>query len=157
MKIMVATFCLFLLSIIQATAADDAHFISDDIYFVAEQAIGSEPWVYAIPARMVTAASKKSKGEAEFLKTTDGNKLWTRHFWKTRIGSPDDVKVGSLIIGYDRDNGEGVLAPPENRQDAIGNSWFLTKVTDKSDLYKGYLLTSRDNKIGKDNIRIIIK
>jgi hypothetical protein len=149
---------LFVLSAVTfACAGDDTHFIGDDIYFVSEQALGGEPWINAYPARMTTPSTKKTKGEAEFMKTGDGTKLWTKHFWKTRIGSPDEVKNGTFIISYERENEQGYTIPPENKSDAFNVSWFLTKVTDKSTLYKGYLSTSKDVKVGKDCIRIIIK
>ena len=109
------------------------------------------------PARMTYPVTKKSKGEAEFMKIGDGGKLLTAHFWKTRIATPDEVKVGTLIISYEREDEQGVTIPPESKSDAFGNSWFLTKVTDKSTLYKGYMATSKTVNVGKKSIRILLK
>lgn len=157
MKKLIIAALLSLFAVTFASAAEDAHFIADDIYFVSEQALGGEPWINAYPARMTSPPTKKTKGEAEFMKVGDGSKLWTKHFWKTRIGSPDEVKNGTLIISYERENEQGYTVPPENKSDAFNVLWFLTKVTDKSTLYKGYLTTSKDVKVGKDCIRVILK
>lgn len=155
--IILSVLFVLICSVSSVIAAEDAHFIADDMYFISDQALGGEPWVNAYPAHMTTPPSKKTKGEAEFMKVGDGTKLWTKYFWKTRIGTPDEVKNGTLIISYERENDQGYTIPPENKSDAYNVLWFLAKVTDKSTAYKGYLSTSKDVKVGKDSIRVIVK
>jgi hypothetical protein len=134
---------------------DDDHFISPDKYFTANEKLKGA-WMYVNLATMKTPASAKTKNEAEFILIRDGAEIWTKFFWKTRILSEKEIKIGLEVIALEVSDGE-VYRAPENKDEAIHNNWFMAKITDVSDLYKGYVTVSGGYKVKVNNMRVITK
>ena len=137
-------------------ALDDAHFIQDDDYFVAKEPY-KQGWIYVELAKMIQPAKPETKNEAQFMTVSQGEEFWTKYFWKTRIATVADCKVGTVVICFNDNVKDDVYWAPENKDSARSGSWFMAKITDMSDLYKGYLTVSGGYKVDKDNIRVTIK
>jgi hypothetical protein len=136
---------------------DDDHYIQSDDYFISENELGQSTWIYVKIAKMVTPPSKKTKDQAEFFQVTDGNKIWTKYFTKTRIATERDLKLGTIVIIYENsDSGAGQM-PPDSKEQARGNAWFMAKITDTSDLYKGYVTVSGNYHVNVKNLRVVKK
>ncbi len=137
-------------------ANEDRHYIQADDFFISEEAMEDRPWIYVNLAKMTVHPSTKTKGEAEFFRIKDGNKLWTKQYWRTRIARPDEIKLGAMVILFDGNNVNDIYQAPQDKSNARQSNWFLAKITDKTDLYKGYLTVSGGYKVNPKNIRVII-
>jgi hypothetical protein len=137
-------------------AIDDDHFIQNDDFFVAETALEKNSYIYVSLAKMVTEPSARSKGEAEFFKVTDGGKVWSKYYHRSRIAHDGELRLGAQVIAFDSHQDEGVYLAPVTKEDARGGTWFLAKITDTSDLYRGYLTVSGNYKVSLKNLRILL-
>ena len=97
-----------------------------------------------------------TKGEAEFMKVRDGKNYWTRHYWQTRIASQNELRLGLVVIAFNDHRRHDVYGAPEKKDRARGGSWFMAKITDTSDLYKGYVTVSGNYKVSLQNLRVIV-
>jgi hypothetical protein len=137
-------------------SGDDAHYIQPDDYFINNEGLGSHTYIYVHLSKMVTPPSSGSKDEGEFMKVSDGQNQWTRHIWQSRIASTNELKLGMQIISFNDNNQNSVYQAPNKKDRARGGQWFLAKITDMSDSYKGYVTVSGNYKVGMRNIRIPI-
>jgi len=138
-------------------AAEDAHYLQGDDYFVAERALGGETWIRVMTAKMVTAPTAQTKNEGKFMQIADGKEIWTKYYWATRPASAGDIKIGTVIIALDIQGDEEIYRSPEDQQEAKTSFWFMAKITDVSDLYKGYVTVSGGYKVSPKALRVIIK
>lgn len=135
-------------------SGDDEHFIQPDDYFISTKELGRNSWIYVDLAKMVTQPSKESKNEGEFMKVRDGQNLWTSHIWQSRIASKSELKIGMHIIAFNDNHSGDIYLEPKKKDSARGHSWFYAKITDMSDMYKGFVTVSGNYKVGLKNIRI---
>lgn len=138
------------------SAEEDTHYIQDDDYFISQEGFKSN-YIYVHLSKMLTPPEAATKNEGEFLRISDGSEVWTKFFWKTRTGQRSDIKVGTQIICFDASDENGVYRAPEDKDEARTGSWFMARITDVSDLYKGHFKVSGGYSIKTDNIRIIVK
>jgi hypothetical protein len=135
---------------------DDAHYIQPDDYFISDHGLETNSYIYVYLAKMVTAPTAGSKDEGEFMKVRDGQNQWTRYVWQSRIASRDELKLGMHLIAFNDNHKRDAYQAPEKKDSARGGAWFYAKLTDMSDLYKGYVTVSGNYKVGLNNIRIPI-
>ncbi len=138
-------------------AEDDDHFIQPDDYFISKEDFKSQPWIYVALAKMKTPPTATTKSEAEFMQVTDGKDVWTKYYWSTRIAASEELKIGTVVIMIDLPGDESIYRAPENKDEARQTSWFMAKITDMSDLYKGYVTVSGGYKVNPKAIRVIVK
>jgi hypothetical protein len=136
---------------------EDEHYIMPDDYFFSEQAMSGRPWIYVHLGKLVTAPSKNTKGQAEFFQISDGKSIWTKNFWKTTVAAENEMKAGKLVIIFEGNSEEGIYQPPRKKEDARGHSWFMAKIVDLSDTYKGFVTVSGNYKVGLGNLRVVTK
>ncbi|MDO9068935.1 MAG: hypothetical protein Q7W05_10840, partial [Deltaproteobacteria bacterium] len=136
MKRLLALFTVLsvLLLAVSSKAAEDRHYIQPDDYLISEQPLESNAWIYVRLAKMVTPPAAATKNEAEFLVIRDGIQLWSQYYWKTTIARPSDLKLGTVIIIFEGNSQSGVYQAPASKESARGDSWFMAKITDVSDL-----------------------
>ncbi len=153
--LIVSVLSLTLLSIAPVSAAEDAHYIDSDYYFITKEKF-TQGYIYVTLATMKTPATVQTKNEAEFLTINGGEEIWTKFYYKTRIAAKPELKIGLEVISFNLSDDE-LYRAPENKDEAIGNSWFMAKITDVSDMYKGYVTVSGGYKVKLDNMRVVIK
>ncbi len=136
-------------------AEEDDHFIQPDDYFITREEYKDQTYIHVYIAKEITPANAKTKGEGQFLQVTDGKKLWTKYFYATRIANEKDLKLGTNIIMLDMGTEDG-YRPPQSKEEARTASWFMAKITDVSDLFKGIVTVSGGYKIQKEAIRVIL-
>jgi len=134
----------------------DEHFIQPDDYFVSKNAYTTQTWIHVHLAKMKTAPTPQTKGEAEFFQVRDAKEYWTKYFWKTRIATSADIKLGQVVVMLDYAQGD-VYIPPKDKDSARTDNWFMAKITDTSDLYKGYVTVSGGYKVVVDGLRVPLK
>ncbi len=137
-------------------AEEDDHFIQSDDYFISKEPYKTQAWIYVHLAKMKTPATAETKNEAEFMQVGDGSELWTKNYWQTRMATKDDLRLGVVVIVLDSQGDEGVYRAPENKEEARTSSWFIAKITDLSDLYKGHLTVSGGYKVDPKALRVIV-
>ncbi|PJZ52839.1 hypothetical protein [Leptospira adleri] len=137
-------------------AEEDAHYIQPDDFFITKEEFKTQSWIHVHLAKQLTPPSAKTKNEAEFLQVHDGNKVWTKFFYATEIAKQNDLKIGAIVIMADLGTEDGYRAP-ESKEEARTCQWFIAKVTDVSDLYKGIVTVSGGYKIKVEGIRVPVK
>lgn len=140
-----------------APAGEDDQYIQADDYFISDEAFTAQAWIWVSLSKMVTPPTETSKKEAEFMKVTDGNKVWTKYYYKSVIAKKSDLKLGTVIIGFNDNNRDEIYMPPDSKASARGGAWFLGKITDLTDLYKGYVTIAGNYKLSPKNLRIIVR
>ncbi len=146
---------VFLFSSAPVSAEDD-HYLDDEHYFIAKEKL-TGAWMYVTLATMKTPASAETKNEAEFLTVTDGEESWTKFYYKTRVIKKEEIKKGVVVISLEASTEDGAYRGPENKDEAMGGTWFMAKITDLSDMYKGFVTVSGGYKVRLDNMRVVVK
>ncbi len=139
------------------SANDDDHFIQNDDYFTQKHGLDNNAWMYVELAKMITPPSAETKREGEFMKIKDAQNYWTRYFWKTRIASKKELKLGMHVIAFNDNHRDDLYRAPEKKSSARGGSWFYAKITDMSDMFRGFVTVSGNYKVGLKNLRVIEK
>ena len=133
----------------------DAHFFEDDYLLIATEQYKSG-WIRVITGKMVEPASKATKGEAKLMYISNGDEVWSKYFYNTRVATKSDLKVGKILFASDVNNEDGVYMGPENKSDTY-DSWFMTKITDMSDIHKGYVTVAGNYKVSINALRVEVK
>lgn len=136
--------------------SDDLHYIQADDYFISNEPLAKRSWIYVTLAKMTTPPTAATKGEGEFFKVTDGNSTWTKHFWRTRIARPDELRLGAVMIMFEGNSQGSVYMAPKAKDGARKYHWFMARITDVSDLYKGYVTVSGGYKVSPKNLRVLL-
>ncbi len=134
----------------------DDHFIDSDVIFVSKEPFKGSGWIYVQTSKVVTPPSAKTKNEGQYMIISNGEEIWTKYFWKTRIASEKELKIGLIVIAFERTE-DDIHVSPENKSQAIADNWFMAKITDMSDKHKGYVTVSGGYKISLENLRIAVK
>ncbi len=127
--------------------AFDVHFLQGDEYLITEKDYsGGSGWERVFLAKMLTPATKETKGEAEFFIVAGGEKgekKWTKHYALTRPATKEDVKLGAVLYHFDGgyDDRE-IYITPKDRETLLEHTWFVGSITDTSTLYKGFVSLS---------------
>jgi hypothetical protein len=136
-------------------ADDDDHYIDAEHYFITKEKL-KQGWIYVTLATMKTPATAQTKNEAEFITVKDGEEVWTKFYYKTRILKKEEIKVGVEVIMCEIADDETYRAPAD-KDEALQGTWFMAKITDVSDMFKGYVTVSGGYKVKLDNMRVVIK
>jgi hypothetical protein len=157
-RLLFATMALFCLLVPAATlsAEEDEQFIQNDDVFITRETYKNQDWIYVYLAKMTKEPTKETKQEGQFLQVIDGKSVWTKFFYVTRIATPDDLKIGTIVISPEISGEDDVYRAPENKDEARNSAWYLAKITDVSDLYKEYVTVSGGYKIRVDALRVIL-
>lgn len=135
----------------------DTHFVQPDDYFFNEESLDDYGWVYVKLGKIVTAPTPETKNQAQFMNASTGKQEWAKWWAKTRIATKADLALGTEVICFDSNNNGEVYMPPENNQTARTDSWFLARITDTSELFKGYVMVTDGYKVHFSNLRVIVK
>ena len=141
----------------RVASAEDSHYIQGDDYFIQKNGLEGHTWIYVNLAKMVTAPGSNTRGEAEFMKVRDAKQLWTAHYWQTRIASQSELRLGLPVIIFEGNHRNSIYSAPQSKERARGSSWFMAKITDMSDMYKGYVTVSGNYKVSLDNMRVPVR
>jgi hypothetical protein len=134
----------------------DAHFIEADDFFVSAKPFVSG-WIYVHLAKMRQAPSNQTKNEGRFSKVYDGAELWSPHFWRTRTVVPADLVVGNQVICFDSNKQGDVYRAPRDRDNARRGSWWLTRIDDVSDMFKGIVTVAGSYHCASEALRAVVQ
>jgi hypothetical protein len=136
---------------------EDDHYLQADDYFISEEAFKDQAWIWVSLSKMVTAPSAATKKDAEFMKIRDGNKVWTKNYFKTVVVKKTDLKLGNVVIAFNDNNQNDIYCAPDSKDNSRGGSWFMGKIIDITDLYKGYVTLAGNYKVSPKNLRVIFR
>lgn len=69
----------------------------------------------------------------------------------------DELKIGLQVIVPELIGGNGLYRAPDTKEEARNGAWFVAKITDVPDMYKGYVTVSGGYKVAFDALRVAIK
>lgn len=133
----------------------DAHFIEDDYIFIAKETYKSG-WINVYVTKEVTPATKATKGEGQFMLISNGEEVWTKYYWHTRVATESDLKVGKVVIASEAHSEDGVYYGPEEKSETY-DDWFMSKITDMSEKHKGYVTLAGGYKVSLKALRVTVK
>lgn len=135
-------------------AIGDLHFITDDDYFYSEEKFESG-WMYVRIGKMLQSPAIDTKNMAKVMDVVTGNESWTENVWQTRLATSSDIKLGKIVIIFDRIEGNDLYCKPVDSEEARTGSWYMAKITDTSDLFQNAVMVSGGYKVKTDNLRVI--
>ena len=139
----------------QVTApGSDAHFVQVDDYFVLEQPLTDQSFVYAALGKMLTAPGTNTNSQGKFRRDLDNQEIWTQYFGKTRIARTADYILNQEVVFPNFMDSYGNYRAPESSTEARTGWWMKARVTDISELHKGFLTVSGGYKVNLNALRV---
>ena len=142
-------------------AALDPQFVDSADYFVRTEPYEGGYGGGVTLARMVRAPTTASSGEAEFVSLQNtgglrsGQRIWTRHFWRTQPATQQDLRDGATVIAFDAQT-DGVYRKPQDRFEALTTGWWIGAVTDLSGMFRGEVQAG-DYRVRPDALRVMVR
>ena len=133
---------------------EDAQFIQTDDFFVSEIPLEDQEYIYVNTAKMLTAPSEGSNGQAEFRLSRNEAIIWTEYYLKTRLAKKEDLKVGKEVIFFRTVDDNGHYRAPLNTEEAHSGDWLLSKIEDVSALSQNIVTVSGGYTVNRNNIRV---
>ena len=131
---------------VQLGGAEDAHFVRADHWLVSDKPLPAQGWQWVDLAVALKNPSAATKREGQFMRTGDGWILWTAHAHRTRPATQADLKVGGFaFMPHVKKN--SVYGAPSSRKVALGSRWWVARIVDTSELYKGVVTVAGNYKV----------
>jgi hypothetical protein len=136
--------------------AADAHFVVVNDYFIMEQPLVDQSYVYSAIARMEMAPSPATNDQGKFRRLLDDQAVWTKHYTKTRIARDTDFveEVEIFFLNVVDDN--GIYRAPQSSSECQTGWWYKARVTDISEKHRGFLTVSGGFRVHLNAIRVPI-
>lgn len=141
---------------ITAPGAEDAQFVKPEHWLLADGPLPANSYVSAHLAYAIKAPSAATGNEGEFLITHNGERKWSKHAWRTRPATAADVKLGAHVVVFDTTD-DSVYRGPKSRNETLSGNWFIAKVTDTSEMFKGVVTVSGGYRAVVKDLRVPIK
>lgn len=133
----------------------DSHYLTREDYFIGETELGSREWIRVGVAKMTKPASAATNNEAEFLSAQTGTSVWTKYYFKSRVATVEELTNGTMVIVLDTAENNLYRAPKDNNE-ARTAIWWASRITDNSEIFKGYVIVGGNYKVALDAVRIVI-
>ena len=139
---------------LQAPGAEDATFVKPEHWMVGDSALPATGYTATHLALAIQPPSDKTRNEGEFLITQTGARKWTKNAWRTRAATAGDVKVGAYVFAFDASGSDNVYRAPQDRIEALNGNWFVAKVTDTGEAFKGVVTVSGGYRVAIKGLRV---
>ncbi len=137
------------------TIAADPHYIQPDDFFYMEEPCGNSVWESIYLGKMTIAPDPDTNEQAQFFNVASGLSEWARYWVKTRPATAADMQLGTEIIFFDFVGENGLFRAPLSNQEARSGNWVISRITDTTELNKGYVMIGGGSLISERNIRVI--
>ncbi len=117
-------------------SGEDRHWMQADDYFISEVP-WQQSWIYVHLSKMKRPPGPGTKDQALFFQLDDSREVWTQHYWRTRPAGPDDLELGELVLCFNDSSQGNVYQAPQTKDKARTGKWFMGRITDVSDVFKG--------------------
>ena len=123
----------------EAGAPNEGISLHGELYFVSDEPLGESGSVSVRACTEEIAQAQAVSDGQSCVWQADGTVAIAGHYWKSRLAAPADLYVGAVVVARDQ-SGDG--------------GWFLTRITDLSELGSGYLATSARLRLPVKGLRI---
>lgn len=137
-------------------AGTDAHFVRVDEYFVMEQPLTTQPFVFASLGRMQSLPTPDHNNQGRFLRLLDSQQVWTSHFSKTRIAKSSDLVLDKEVFFLQLTDPNGFYRAPQTLAETSGGWWIKARITDLSTKNNGYVKVSGGYNVHLNAIRVAV-
>ena len=137
-------------------AGTDAHFVRVDEYFVMEQPLSSQPFVFASLGRMQALPSPEHNNQSRFLRLMDSQLVWTSYFSKTRIAKSSDITLDTEVFFLQLTDSAGYYRAPQNLAETSGGWWIKARISDISTKNNGYVKLSGGHNVRINALRVAV-
>jgi hypothetical protein len=139
---------------LQTVGAEDAHYLRDDHWIVSNQPL---PKGRTGHAQVAVAIQPPAAGrDGQFFELVTGTVLWSGNAWRTRVATEADLTVGTYVFAINRYHTRGgvLYRPPENRPEALSHGWWMGRIVDTSEVYKGVVEVAGGRKVQVAALRV---
>lgn len=139
-------------------AGMDAHFLTPtDFFFLEEPLENQAAWDIVFLGKIIQAPSRETDNQAQMLRVNDGASVWARWMAATTVATSADLSLGKTVVFYDANWGEqDIRHAPKSNQEARSGTWLISRITDTSELFKGYVLCGGGIRVSTKNIRVVV-
>ncbi len=137
-------------------AGTDAHFVRVDEYFVMEQPLAKQPFVFASLGRMQAAPDPDHNNQSRFLRLLDSQQIWTSYYNKTRLARTSDLVLDKEVFFLQLTDAEGHNRAPQTGEETRGGWWMKAKITDISTTAVGYVKVSGGQNVNLNALRVAV-
>jgi len=123
----------------RAGDASEALPLHGELYFVSDEPLEGSEWVSVRPCTEEVALAQAASDAQSCVWQADGSVALGTHFWKSRLAAPEDLRVGVVVVAQDQSAEWG---------------WFVARVTDVSEVGRGYLATSAPFRTPVKGVRV---
>ncbi|MBW6514163.1 MAG: hypothetical protein K0B87_05345 [Candidatus Syntrophosphaera sp.] len=134
----------------------DAHFVYVDDYFIMEEPLTDQSYVYAAVAKMVVAPSPATDNRGKFRRLMDNQEVWTRYYAKTRIATRADMIVDKEVFFLNYLDSYGNYRAPESLSETQNSWWFKARVSGTADLHRGFLTIGGGYNVSLNALRVAV-
>lgn len=135
----------------------DRHFLDSTEVFIAPDSMSGASQYLAV-GRVLTPPSPATRNEGQYLVVgggasyTTGQRVWTRWVWSTRPASAQEAALGTTVFCLNATEND-VYRSPRDRNEALNTGWWMTVITDVSDLYRQEVRAG-EYRLGLDCLRV---
>jgi hypothetical protein len=139
-------------------AGMDAHFLTPtDFFFMEEPLANDASWDIVFVGKIIQAPSRETDNQAQMLRVNDGSTVWARWMASTYVATNADLSLGRTVVFYDANWGEqDVRQAPKSNQESRSGTWLISRITDTSELFKGYVLCGGGIRVSVKNLRVVV-
>lgn len=134
----------------------DAHFVYVDDYFIMEELLTDQSYVYASVAKMVIAPSPATNNRGKFRRVMDNQEIWTSYYAKTRIATSSDFVSGKQVFFLNFLDSYGNYRAPENLSETQNSWWYQAKISGISDMHRGFLTVGGGYNVNLNALRVAV-
>jgi hypothetical protein len=134
----------------------DTHFILPDDYFIMEQPLEAQDYVYACTAKMRTAASASTNSQALFLRALDNTEVWSKYYVKTKLATSSDHVLGREVFYLSLTDANGNNRAPQNTSEAHLSWWNKARISNISEKNQGFVTVSGGFRVSVSALRVAV-
>ncbi len=135
-------------------AGADAHYIRVDEYFVMEQPLTSQSFVFASLAKMQARPSPEHELQGRFLRLLDNVLIWSSHYTKTRVARESDLVLHREVFFLQLTDDTGKYRAPLTGEETRNGWWIKARITDLSDKNHGFVQASGGYRVHINALRV---
>jgi len=132
----------------------DKHFLSSSHYHIAKKPLPEKGYDLIHVGLAIAPPAATRQGEGHYYNAKTGRPLWTAHAWLSRPATQQDLTVGRHVIYASKRKG-GLHVPVASRQESLHQQWYVAKLVDTSQLYKGVVTTSQGHDVSLEALRVL--
>ena len=135
------------------SGAEDHQFVRADHWIVANKPLPEKNYIQASVGVAVALPSPETKNQGHFIRVNNGKILWTQHAWRTRPATEADLQIGRYAF-MPHTQKDKVYQIGKDRAATIGRRWWIAKITDTSEAFKGVITVSGGYKVALTSMRV---